>query len=160
MSQKHATKFFVGAFFLLVFAGVLIFIASHMFTTQTDYLSSLSVQDAQIGETFLSLYVADEPAEHARGLSYISALPEGTGMLFMFSESYIPRFWMKDMQFTLDILWIDADGVIVDMDHNVAPETYPDVFSPEIPVQYVAELPAGFATENNIEVGDALLFAL
>lgn len=157
MIKGHTVKFFAGAFFLLVCLGVLVFIASHIYQPSTNKLDSLGIQDAQIGETSVQLYIADDAVEQAQGLSHIASLPENTGMLFIFSESHVPKFWMKDMQVAIDIIWIDESGSIVDIDHNIAPETYPESFSPETPVQYVAEFPAGFVVENNVEIGDVLL---
>lgn len=97
--------------------------------------------------------VADTPALQERGLSGRDALLEGKGMLFVFPEDGVWAFWMKDMRFSIDIVWADASGTVVHIEQNVAPETYPQSFAPEKPARYVLELPAGFAQTHGLAEG-------
>lgn len=104
----------------------------------------------------LSLEVADTSALREHGLSNREKLSTGSGMLFIFDEMGAYGFWMKDMKFSLDIMWLDADKKIVHVEKNVSPDTYPTIFTPSSPAQYVLEVPAGFVDNSNVSLGDFL----
>ncbi|MEW6610560.1 MAG: DUF192 domain-containing protein [Patescibacteria group bacterium] len=94
------------------------------------------------------------PEEKARGLSGRESLEEGKGMLFVFDPPTRPSFWMKDMRFPIDIIWIYQDKVI-----GVTPNIpYPadahsplPTYSPPDFVTHVLEVPAGWAERNDIK---------
>jgi len=67
---------------------------------------------------------------------------------------------MKDMQFAIDILWIDENKKIVDITHNAVPESYPSIFQPNSPTKYVLEVNAGWAERNKIAFGENVEFLL
>jgi len=104
----------------------------------------------------LEIEIADTPEEHMQGLSGRKSLPENTGMLFIFDEPSRPGFWMKDMHFPIDIIWIDEDWRIVKIDENLSPENYPEILDSPILVKYVLEVNAGYARENNLEIRNKL----
>lgn len=60
-------------------------------------------------------------------------------MLFVFPEAGLHRFWMKDMNFPIDIYWLGKNYEVVDVAKNVPPESYPKTFSPKSPANYVLE---------------------
>lgn len=103
------------------------------------------------------LLVADTPKEQSRGLSDRAMLAQNEGMLFTGSEKQLRCFWMKDMRFSIDMIWLDADKRIVTVEHDVHPDTYPDRQFCNIG-QYVVELNAGEAAKNNLHPGDILVF--
>lgn len=112
--------------------------------------------DILIGKTPLAVEIADTPSERARGLSGRESLKEGEGMLFVFDEPSRVGFWMKDMNFAIDIIWIDAQGRVVGVEKGVKPESYPDTLIPPEEVKYVLEVPAYFSDTASINVGDVL----
>jgi len=79
-------------------------------------------------------------------------------MLFIFDNESLHGIWMKDMNFAIDILWIDEGYKVVDIKKDAKPESYPEVFIPEVPSKYVLEVNAGFLEENDIEIGDKIIF--
>lgn len=105
-----------------------------------------------LGDTHIRVRVADTEAERAQGLSGSNPLSEREGMLFVFPHPEKPGFWMKDMRFPIDILWISADRVLVGYKENVTPDTFPKAFYPSEPIVYVLEVPAGFVKKNNIQL--------
>ncbi|QQR82525.1 DUF192 domain-containing protein [Candidatus Campbellbacteria bacterium] len=109
-----------------------------------------------IGKTNINLEVADTDVLRTQGLSGRESLASTTGMLFVFDESDTYGFWMKDMRFPLDIIWLDEQGVVVHIEYNVAPETYPSVLTPNEKALYVLEVNAGVASELLIEKGTRL----
>lgn len=74
-------------------------------------------------------------------------------MLFVFDRADYHSFWMKDMNFAIDIIWIDESKKIIDITRNAEPESYPNIFKPRLPVRYVLEVTSGWSKENNIQIG-------
>lgn len=91
----------------------------------------------------INLEIARTPTEMARGLSGRASLPADSGMLFVYQEDVMPAFWMKEMRFNLDIIWLDKNWQIVGLEKNISPQTYPQTFSPPKPIRYVLEVNAG-----------------
>jgi uncharacterized membrane protein (UPF0127 family) len=118
-----------------------------------------------IGSTTVVAEVADTDATREQGLSGRASLPEGQGMLFVFQQPGDYGFWMKDMNFPLDMLFANASGTIVTIQENALPSTYNAanprasvVFYPSAPALYVLEVPAGFAAAHDIKEGSVLSF--
>lgn len=99
--------------------------------------------------------IADNAAEMQKGLSNRESLGKNKGMLFVFAEPGQAAFWMKDMEFPLDIIWIQNDK-IVDIAPNLPPLAgeYVSTYQPRVPANYVLEVNAGFAKEHGIKIGD------
>ena len=102
--------------------------------------------------------------ERAQGLSGRGSLPEDGGMLFVFPEEQRPAFWMRDMRFPLDFIWISRDYRVAALTENVpppdaglAPEDLPR-YRPDVPVRYVLEVNAGIVREYGVQAGDAVTF--
>ena len=91
------------------------------------------------------LSLAQTQAEQEQGLSGTASLPVNTGKLFVFEHPDMYGFWMKDMNYAIDIIWFDENFKIVGIEKNLAPKTYPNVFYPNKTSQYVLEIGAGNA---------------
>ena len=117
---------------------------------------SATKKEIYIKNIMLAVDIADEPHEQTQGLSDREYMAENEGMIFIFQQSFIPAFWMKDMGFGLDIIWIDSENTIIDIEKNVLPETFPTTFSPPSPVKYVLEVNSGWSDKNKISSGDKL----
>jgi hypothetical protein len=111
-----------------------------------------------INKSEINVIVADSDQERITGLSGYEPLKNGEGMLFVFDYPGLQSIWMKDMKFSLDIIWVDSDKTVVDMRTNVSPDTYPEVFTPRAPAFYVLEIPAGSASSLGIKIGDKVEF--
>ncbi len=102
--------------------------------------------------------VVETPMLRARGLSGRPGLAPEEGMLFLFETARIQSFWMKDMRFPIDILWI-RDGRIVGISPNVpvprTPTELPQYPSP-VPCDVVLEVRAGAAHRWGLLLGDAV----
>lgn len=116
--------------------------------------AGLKLETIKLGTTPVSVEVADTDAARTQGLSDRTSLTDGSGMLFVFTPPQEPGFWMKDMNFALDMIWIGTDNTIVKIDKDVAPSTYPSIFYPPSTVNYVIELPAGFSDAHSLAVGE------
>ncbi len=106
----------------------------------------------------ISVHLADTPADRTQGLSGQPSLGEDQGMLFLFPTPARHTFWMKDMRFPIDILWLQ-NGRVVELWENApppAPGTFPAARTPEIAADAVLELPAGQAARRGLLPGAAL----
>lgn len=107
-----------------------------------------------IGSKDFHVEIADTSAKRERGLSGRSSIGSD-GMLFVFDSPAIYPFWMKDMKFPLDLIWINNNAV-VEVDPGVQPPKpgeEPVRIMPSAPANYVLEVPVGFANQYLIEVG-------
>ncbi len=91
-----------------------------------------------------------------RGLGNREYLCRDCGMLFDFETRGQRLFWMKNMRFPLDILWIDGNQV-VSISKNVAPD-YPGVFNPPVLADKVLEINGGLSDEYGIKIGSKAVF--
>ncbi len=104
--------------------------------------------------TILKLEVATTSEAREQGLSNRAAIPADQGLLFIFPEPKFYGFWMKEMNFPIDIIWLDEDGVVVEIIKELSPQSYPEVFYPPTPIKYVIEVMAGYTDQKKLEVGD------
>ncbi len=108
--------------------------------------------------------LAVTPAERNQGLSGHPPLADNEGMLFVFENEAKWTFWMKEMLFPLDMLWIDARCTVVDITENAPkPESGQALgdlprFFPKTLAQYVLEVNAGTAQRTGIAIGDQVSF--
>lgn len=105
----------------------------------------------KINEIDLYVELADTPEKRAQGLSGRKELNHDRGILFVFDKSDAYSFWMKDMNFPIDIIWIGEDLKIADITRNVNPESYPKTFQPKKSAKYVLEVNAGWSLKNGIQ---------
>lgn len=104
----------------------------------------------------VSVRIANTEAEREAGLSGTEPLSLKEGMLFVFEKEGIYGFWMKDMNYPIDIVWISQDKKIIHIEKNIIPETYPEIFRPSSSALYVLELSSGFCQKYGIKIGDTV----
>ncbi|MDQ3239219.1 MAG: DUF192 domain-containing protein [bacterium] len=131
-----------------------------IFRNNTKYQMTKTVI---INNKTIVIEIADTENLRRIGLSGRTTLDKNTGMLFVFDQAGIRRFWMKDMKIALDFLWFNEDSV-VEMDENILPPSrtnnIPATISPVVPSKYVLELNSGFIKEHSIHIGDKVEFNL
>jgi hypothetical protein len=118
----------------------------------------LAVATAPSGESVV-LEVAASPARRARGLQHRTEVPPGTGMLFLFDRPAREGFWMHECLVPLDIVWLDANGVVVDLAEQVPPcRAQPcPVYEPRAVASQVIEVAAGEARRLGMVPGARVL---
>ena len=131
---------------LLVIAGVIMWFGKSPFRT------------LESGGRTYRLATASTEAARGLGLGDRLDMPKNRGMIFIYQQSDFHCFWMKNMHFPLDIIWVDSGKRVVHLEENVPPESYPDQFCPGERASYVIELYAGEAEAAGIKVGDQLKF--
>jgi uncharacterized membrane protein (UPF0127 family) len=110
----------------------------------------------KVGSTRVKVEKAISPWEKARGLSGRSSLETNTGMLFVYAYPAKHAFWMNEMNFDLDFIFISGDKV-VDIKENVpAPKAgeSPVTIIPADPGDKILEVNAGFVAKHQLKIGD------
>jgi len=101
--------------------------------------------------------VAVTPEEHARGLMYRSELASDAGMIFVFEQPSVQRFWMKNTLIPLDMIFIGKDRKIVGVVEDAVPETETERMV-GAPSQYVLEIGGGLSARLGIKRGEPVEF--
>ena len=111
-----------------------------------------------VGSAVFNVEIASSTVEKARGLSYRTSLGENSGMLFLFDRGAVQNFWMKDMNFPLDMIWIGG-GRVLGFAENAAPQPGAQLWELKVynspdGTDQVLEVNAGTVAKDNINVGD------
>jgi uncharacterized membrane protein (UPF0127 family) len=98
--------------------------------------------------------------ERQRGLMFRNSLAENEGMLFIFADEKTLSFWMKNVKFPLDLIFISGEKKIVDIKRNFKPCLIKNCLSyvSAEPAKFVLEVNAGFADKNGIKLSDKIEF--
>jgi len=114
-------------------------------------------------QTF-SVELAKTTAQQQQGLSGRKSLPQDQGMLFVFTTPGLTPFWMKDMKFPLDMIFIKDDKIVTVFRNVPVPAnskaTNLPVYVPTKPANYVLELNAGQASKFDFQNGDDVKIVL
>jgi len=122
---------------------------------------SLPVSDLVIvtkqGRPHFKVELALDAAAQAQGLMFRKEMAADAGMLFDFGLPERPAaFWMKNTLIPLDMLFIKADGVIVEIAERTIPLSLATI-GPDQPVRAVLELNGGTSARLGIAAGDRVL---
>ena len=116
---------------------------------------SLKLVSFSNGQQIVAEVVSTEISRE-KGLSDRDYIDQDNGMLFIFDTPGLYPFWMKNMRFPIDIVWIENDTVI-GFEENIQPENPPiRSYRPELPVDKVLELKSGTVELFKIKIGDKL----
>ena len=115
-----------------------------------------------VGNVTVYAEAADTFAEREMGLMNRTYLNEDAGMLFIFQTQQQQGFWMKNMRFPLDVVFITADKHVLEIYASVPPCTSDPcaLYTSSAPIQYALEVNAGFAARNGIASGDPVVIVL
>ncbi len=155
MSKKKKMTFLLTGIIVIVAALV----ASYMFFFHRAN-STLTRNEIKIGNAVFEVEVAKTIIETTRGLSFRKTLDERAGMLFIFSTPRIQSFWMKDMNFPIDIIWIGGNKVLGAAE-NAAPQPGTPqwslrIYSSPEGTDRALEVNAGMVARYGIKAGDAV----
>jgi uncharacterized membrane protein (UPF0127 family) len=107
------------------------------------------------GEEFL-MQVANTPKAREQGLSDTKRLNEKEGMIFSFDTPDPACFWMKDMEYNLDIIWLDANQRVLHIENDLSPSTYPNSYCSPEPATYVLEVNGATVKNLHVQLGDQI----
>jgi len=125
--------------------------------------TGLPVQTAKIGNVTLSIEIADTPDAMEKGLMFHAPLSLNQGMLFVFNPPQTATMWMKNMQFPIDMIWLDNNGNILHIEKSLPPCTGPDssctVYDGSSQkTSFVLELASGFVDHYSIDNQSKFVF--
>jgi len=143
----------------LVLFGIIILIFIILKLSNIFYWPKAKVE---IGGQTIKVLVADTVSHQTKGWSGAGDMGSVQGMWHKFNSRAYHMMVMRDMEFSLDIVWID-NGMIVDIAPNLPPEKNKTeeeltLYRPRLPANNVLELPAGFTADNGIKIGDRVKF--
>jgi uncharacterized membrane protein (UPF0127 family) len=146
--------------FAIVVISLLLFGCSNrleVHQTIPESPAEFSPTKISLGGEVINLELAKTPAEREQGLSGRPFLSTNQGMLFIFPESGRPGFWMKDMNFPLDIVWLQSRR-IVDLTVEIQPPVGQNeplkIYRPQVDVNRVLEIPSGTIERLGLKIGD------
>ena len=151
--KNRKVLFFIGTVIIAV-AGAIYF--GFYFTT-----SSTNVIDIEIDGTVIRAEIVDTIPTRTKGLMFRDTLPENQGMLFVFESEDRYGFWMENMNFPIDIIWIDKNNRVVDIVKNAEPcRPICQTYTPKDNAKFVLEINANLADQLNIEEGSLINFEI
>ncbi len=100
--------------------------------------------------------VAETPEQMTQGLMFRRSLAPDAGMLFDYKEPTAATMWMRNTLIPLDMLFVDAQGRIVNIHQRAVPQSL-DVIAAAAPVRVVIELNGGTAARLGIKPGDRVV---
>ena len=159
--SKKILSCMIGLIIFLI-VGVVVwknFSQTYLVNMQELPCGSYEQKNLEIGGKIVKVDISDNDCKRIQGLSGRKGMSEDTGMIFIFENSGSYGFWMKDMNFPIDILWIDKDFNITGIEKSVATSTYPEILGEKYLAKYVLELSSGFSEKNNIKVGNKIIFS-
>ena len=139
-------------FFLSALSFLLLPLAGPAGSQQLQQLEIVSKNGTHV----FGVEMALTPEEQARGLMFRRDLPEKQGMLFDFKREQPTSFWMKNTYVPLDMIFIRADGRILNIAENTVPLSEALVSSSG-PVRAVLEVVAGTSKKLGISAGDRVV---
>jgi len=153
--MKHYAKLSIKTVLLYAFYLVCLF-AIPTVQFLSAQITSKDITRAIIGETDITLEVVSAPADLQKGLSGRQSLPNKHGMLFLFQENDYHGIWMKGMQMSIDIIWVNEFNEIIYIERNVSPDSYPTIYRPSSRARFVVEMQSGFVDTYWLKAGDLL----
>jgi len=124
--------------------------------------SIISAPHANINGHIFSLYIATTSHDQEVGLAKFSKIDNSKGMLFIFNKPDYYSFWMKDMKFPIDIIFI-RNNVIVDIFQNVPVQKNNNnlpTYTTGEKADKVLEINAGLSNKYKIKVGETIKLSL
>jgi len=112
-----------------------------------------------LGDGIFTAQVAKTQAARDRGLTGTPSLSADNAMIFVYDTDGKWPINMKDMNFPIDIVWLNKDKQVIYIVKNVPPESYPyQQFTPKDDARYVVELAAGVVGQKSIDINATAQF--
>jgi uncharacterized membrane protein (UPF0127 family) len=162
MRHKHLGGLLLGALAALLAVatapspggpGVPQAVAADSSAAVADERVTRLVVETDRGPVQFQVELATTPAQLAQGLQHRRTLAADAGMLFDFGPERIVTMWMKNTYIPLDMLFIDAKGVVADIAERTEPLSLETIAS-RVPVRAVLEVNAGTVARLAVRPGD------
>ncbi len=161
-------KLILNKYYLVCIAFILITFF-YFFLTSGMRIKPIQFPDYTYGQFFINnsefkIYVADTEMKRELGLSNSQKLSDIEGMLFTFATPSTQHFWMKDMNYDLDIIWIDKDWRILGISEKALASSYnknipnlSKIYNSPENTKYVLEINSGLSQKLNFKTGNTIL---
>lgn len=147
-----------------------LFVFAYSNNSMKEFFANANVTDSEYlkGSALLNNYkilvdIALTDKQVQDGLAIKNSLNENEGMLFFLGEPRKASFWMKNMKFPIDIIWLNEKFSIVHIEQELQPcesVFYCKSYKPNSEALYVLETIAGFTKKHNLQIGDNVDFQL
>lgn len=127
-----------------------------------NFLLFLEEREIKLGKDNYKLYVVRNTEDQKIGLSLFDKLKENEGMLFEFENEANHSIWMKNMKFNIDIIFLNKEGMVLEIFENVKKDSYKNdreatIYTSKLPSKYVIEIGEGRARKSGIKPGDVII---
>lgn len=155
--KKVNIKYFVFLVkYIIVLVAIIAGYVSIANYVPKNIIAAEKIQYIEIGDQKIKVYLSLTEQEQEQGLSGRANLQENEGMIFVFKNPSQNFFWMKDMNFPIDMIWISESLRVVAVKKDARPESYPTAYGPNEKTKYVLEVVSGFGDKYNIKEGDSI----
>lgn len=117
-------------------------------------------KNISVGKVKIEAEIAETPEQHEQGLMFRTTLKKNSGMLFVFPNSEIRSFWMKNTFIPLTIAYFDENKKLLEMIDMQPMKSEmiqdPKIYPSTLPAKFALEMSIGWFRKNNIKVGDQL----
>jgi hypothetical protein len=125
--------------------------------------TEITWSELQIEDKMLKVEVADTPEKKLQGLSGREKLESGFGMVFPYLPPQNVNFWMPEMKFSIDIIYVRENEVVqifesVPFYEPDIPRNELPVYRSNVPVDLVLEVPAGWSAQNGVKIDSKVSF--
>ncbi|MBI2613704.1 MAG: DUF192 domain-containing protein [Candidatus Levybacteria bacterium] len=147
------------AFVLLLVVAIGVLFMQKYLKTKTFSLFNKN-STATINNHTFKLIIASSQKEREVGLSETKSLPQDQGMIFLFEKPDYYSFWMKNMTFPIDIIYINKDEIVT-IQSNVQPpknSESPVIYTSEKPSDKVLEITSGLSEKYSFKKGDKVKY--
>lgn len=150
--SSHADKKFSWFFVLLFVAGI---IALGLYLLLPHLQASVEVS---VGPKTFQARLANTEEQREKGLSGTEPLADDSALLMVFPTSGKWPIWMKNMDYSIDVIWMDDNKIVVATKENLSPDTYPKTFTPTSNARYILEAPSGSIGRYGVKNGMTINF--
>lgn len=156
MKQQHTTLLIILVATVAAFGSIWVLTPAHYLSGGDQTSSAYQQAGWQVDDRCFQLDVANTHELRREGLSGRTQLESNEGMLFLYDTRGEYGFWMKDMNFPIDIVWLNDEDEIITIAADVSPDSYPETFYPAKKASKVIEIPAETAADLDLKIGDQL----
>lgn len=114
----------------------------------------------RLGDGVFHTALALNDGERTKGLSSVGKLDPDQALLMAFPSEDKWGIWMKDMNFPIDIVWLNSEKKIINIVKNASTNDYPMTYTPKTLAKYVIELPAGTIDSKSIAMNNTAIFQI
>jgi len=151
MSDNLSTTLIISGVFLVVGVMFLMVVLQNTLKLATNL---------RLGDGVFRTTLALNDGERTKGLSSVGKLDSDQALLMAFPSEGKWGVWMKDMNFPIDIVWLNSDKKIIGIVKNAPTDDYPMTYTPKTLAKYVIELPAGTIDSKSIAMNNTAIFQI